>query len=207
MKRNTFPLAFAGLAAIVAVAMVVVAMLGEAERGGGHPEGERDAPKAAPVNQVTSGGYTFSIGLIPEAGTVGELVTIQGRVTDPSGALVKNVHFELVSHHLEDDVPIFQTAFVAPDGIFSWGNQFWDGTEHELRITASPGPGAAVPFSPLALRREVEVEAIAPSLWVQLRAMLWLLLPVALGMAIGIPLGLRRTVGRTMAMRRSPVPA
>jgi hypothetical protein len=202
MTRNPLALALAGLAAIVAVALLVVAFLGEGERGGGHAGEEHDSAAAPRANDVTSGGYRLAISLSPEAGKVGEIVTISGRVTDPSGQPVRNVRYELVSHHLEDDVPVFRTGFVSADGTFSWGNQFWDGTEHELRIAASPADPSAA-FPQLRLTRVVDVEAVAPPLGVQVRALLWLLLPVALGTAIGIPLGLRAPRRPATNLRRS----
>ncbi len=191
MTRNPLAMAIAGLASILAVALLVVAFLGEGERGGGHGADEHgDQQKTPPVNEASSGGYRLIINLSPDEGKVGEVMNISGRVTDPSGAQVRNVRYELVSHHLEDDVPIFRSTIVAPDGTFSWGNQFWDGTEHELRISASSAdPGTT--FPQLRLNRVVDVEAVPPPVGVQLRALLWLLLPVALGTAVGIPLGLR----------------
>lgn len=200
MRRSPFGLIIAGAAAIIAIALLIIAVLGEGQRSPGHG-GEEAAPRPAPQNEVTAGGVRLNVTLSPEAGKVGEVVNIQGRVTDASGAPVRNVRFELISHHLEDDVPIFRTAFVAPDGTFSWGNQFWDGTEHELRITASPGPDASAQFGPLALRRVVEVEPVPPSVGNQLRALFWLLLPVALGLAIGVPLGLRAPAARRTSVR------
>ncbi|MBI3973069.1 MAG: hypothetical protein HY332_17460 [Chloroflexi bacterium] len=205
MKRNPLAWAIAGVAAIAAIALLVVAVIGEGERYGGHGE-EEHAPQAAPQREVTNGGYKLSITLTPDAGKVGEVVTIVGRVADASGNMVRNVRFELTSHHLEDDVEVFKTTFVAPDGVFNWGNQFWDGTEHEIRITASPGPEASAQFAPLTLRRIVEVEAVPPSVGVQVRAMLWLLLPVALGLAAGIPLGLRAP-RRATTFERTPAAA
>jgi hypothetical protein len=201
MRRTPFGLIFAGAAAIIAVALLVVTLLGEQQRHG-HGGGEA-APGPAPQREVTSGGARLAVTLTPEEGKVGEVVTIQGRVTDASGAAISNVRFELISHHLEDDVDIFKSTFVSPDGTFTWGNQFWDGTEHELRITASAGPDAAQPFGPLTLRRVVAVEPVPPPLGVQIRAMVWLLLPVALGLVVGAPLGLRAPAGRP-AVRSRP---
>lgn len=205
MNRSPFAIIFAGLAAIVAIALLVVAFLGEGQRHGGHEEGEA-APAAAPQREVTAGGFRLNVTLSPEAGTVGEVVTIQGKVTDATGANVRNVRFQLVSHHLEDDVDIFKTTFVAPDGIFNWGNQFWDGTEHEIRITATAAPDASAQFPTLSLKREVAVTPLPPPMWVQIRALLWLLVPVIVGLAIGIPLGLRQPLGRP-SVQQAPAAA
>lgn len=196
MNRSPFAMIFAGLAAIIAVALLVVVFLGESERGGGHEAEEGHAPAAAPQAEATGGGFRLSVSFSPVEGTVGEVVTIQGRLTDMAGNNVRNVRYTLTSHHLEDDVDIFKTSFVAPDGIFNWGNQFWDGTEHEVIVAAAPGPDASAQFSPLTVRREVAVTPLAPPMWVQIRALLWLLLPVVIGLAIGIPLGLRQPLGR-----------
>ena len=207
MSRNPVAMLIAGLAAIVAIALLVVAFLGEGQRGGAHVAEEHEAAAPAPrQNNVTNGGYRLAISLSPDAGVVGEVVTITGRVTDASGQPVRNVRYELISHHLEDDVPIFRSTIVAPDGTFSWGNQFWDGTEHELRITASSADPAAS-FPQLRLVRVVDVEPLPPPVGVQVRALLWLLLPVALGTAIGIPLGLRAPARSVTNLRQTTATA
>jgi hypothetical protein len=206
MGRNPIALIVGGVAAIIAVALLVIAVLGEGQRYG-HGGEEEPAAAPAPPREVTAGGVRLNVTLNPEEGKVGEVVTIQGRVTDMSGAPIRNVRFELISHHLEDDVPIFRTTIVSADGTFNWGNQFWDGTEHELRITASPGPDASQQFSPLTLRREVVVEAVPPTVGNQLRSRFDLLLPVAIGLAVGIPLGLRVPAGRPATVRSSAATA
>ena len=208
MTRSPLALAVGGLAAIIALGLLVVVILGEGQRGGVHEAEEEHAPAAAPQREVTAGGFRLALTLFsPEEGTVGEVVTIQGRVTDMAGNAVRNVRYQIASHHLEDDVDIFKTSFIAPDGVFNWGNQFWDGTEHEIIITATPAPDASAQFPPLTLRREVAVTPLPPPVGVQLRALLWLLLPVALGMAVGLPLGLRAPMRARTNLRESAATA
>jgi hypothetical protein len=201
MRVNPLTWAIGGAAAIVAIALLVVLVMGETQRYGAHGAEHEAAPAVPPQREVSSGGFRLTVTLSPEEGKVGEVVTIQGRVTDAAGAPVRNVRFEVVSHHLEDDADVFRATFLSPDGTFTWGYPFWDGTEHEIRVTAAPGPDASAPFSPLTLRRVVAVEPVPPPIGVQLRAMFWLLLITAAGLAVGLPLGLRAPMRGRVAVR------
>lgn len=187
--RRTIGILAGAAALVVAVVLGAITIIGETERQGAHGEGEAKAP---PVREVASSGVRLTVDVRPEHGKVGEVVQITGRLVDAStGEAVRNVQYQLVAWHLEDDVPVFRTRIGSADGTFRWGHQFWDGTEHEVRIIAQPGEGASRQFPALTLRRVVEVEAVPPAIFVQVRALLYLVAITAVGLVVGIQIGLR----------------
>jgi hypothetical protein len=194
--RRQIGLAVGALALVLALVLGVIAILGETQRHGAH---ETEEAKAPPVREVTAGGVRLTVDVQPPAGKVGELVQITGRLVDAAtGEAVRNVRYQLVAWHLEDDVPVFRTTIGSADGTFAWRHQFWDGTEHEIRVIATPGEGTTRQFAPLTLRRAIAVEAVPPPLFVQLRALVYLLVVTAVGLVIGIQIGLR--TGRRSAV-------
>lgn len=193
--------AVGALALIVVLVLGVVAIVGEGERQAGHEAGSEEGKASPPVREATAGGVKLTVDVTPDEGKVGELVQIAGRLVDAAtGEPVRNVRYELVAWHLEEDKPVFRARIGSADGTFSWGHQFWDGTEHELRIVASPGDGGSRQFAPVTLRRVVAVEPVPPSVPVQLRALLYLLAVTAVGLVVGIQVGLR-TGRRSAALR------
>lgn len=181
-------LALGAIAAVLIVALLILAVIGEGARSGGE-EAAAGPPATA---SATTGNVRLDLSLSPAHARVSEVVTITGKLVNTStGNAIKNAQFELVSLHVEDNLSVFETTVVGTEGTFSWGVQFWDGAEHELTITARPAPGASGQFEPVELQHLVDMEGIAPPLWVQIRATLYLVGVAAVGLVIGIPLGSR----------------
>ena len=193
------------IAAVVTVALVIwLVVPGEIERSGG---GGKASEAPAATTSATTGNARLDVTLLPGAARVSEVVMVTGRLVDTtSGRPIKDVHFDLKSWRLEDDLAVFKATVGAVDGTFTWGEQFWDGAEHELRITARPAPGASVQSAPVELKSLVDVEGIAPPLWVQIRATLYLVAVAAIGLVIGIPLGgrIRGVFARPQRRAREP---
>ena len=181
-------LALGAIAAVLVVALLVLAVIGEGERSGG----EEEAAGPPTTTSAMSSDARLEVTLSPPHAKVSEVVMVTGKLVDTrTGAPIKQAQFQVVSWHVEDDFAVFDSTVGAIEGTFMWGVQFWDGAEHELRITARPAPGASVQFAPVTLNHLVEVEGVAPPLWVQIRATLYLVAVAAVGLVIGIPLGAR----------------
>src|SRR6185295_18163187 len=98
----------------------------------------------------------------PSAITPAQPANLTARLTDLNGTPIKDVYFEVSIVQIEDDKTVFATGTDATDGQFSWGHDFWDGTEHTVKIVASPAAGAAAQFQPVTLEHVVPVTALAP---------------------------------------------
>ena len=184
---------------VLIILLLVLAIIGEDERSGGD-EAVAGPPATA---STTKDAIRLELSLLPGHAKVSEMVTIAGKLVDTNtGERIKDVQFDLVSLHVEDNLSVFEATVASIDGTFSWGVQFWDGAEHELRITARPALRASGQFGLIELKHLVEVEGIAPPLWVQIRATLYLVAVAAVGLVIGIPLGSR--IRGSLARPRQP---
>ncbi len=130
----------------------------------------------------------------PSAITPAQPATLTGSLTDASGAPIRNVHYEMSILQIEDDKTVFATGTNSLDGTFSWNNDFWDGSEHNLKIVASPAAGSSVQFEPVTLEHVVDVTALAPPMRVKILGLLYLSAVVALGLVVGLMLARRRAL-------------
>jgi len=200
MSRRTLGLLIGGLAAILAIGLLIVTFLGETERGGGLAEEPNPAAQTPPNRQAANSQVRFTLQVEPDAPAVGEVVTLNGRLVDAqSGQPVRNVRYEVTGQHLEDDVALFTAKFASLDGTFAWGYHFWDGVEYELRINVSPQPDSSVQFSPLSFRGPLAVEAVAPPVSIQVRSLLYLVGITGLGLLAGLWLSRLRPARASVA--------
>ncbi len=130
----------------------------------------------------------------PSAITPSQPAILTGLLTDSNGAPIRNVHYEMSIVQIEDDKTVFATGTDSLDGAFAWNNDFWDGSEHNLKIVASPTAGSNVQFEPVTLEHVVEVTALAPPMRVKVLGLLYLSAVVALGLVAGLMLARRRTL-------------
>jgi hypothetical protein len=149
--------------------------------------GGSDVAQSEPFNEsATDGDLTLTYAMNPGAGRVGTLNTLSFQATDSSGALAPETVFELKLWHIEDEKPVFTTRLYAPDGQTGFKFQFFDGAEHEVRVTASNARGS------VDLTRIVEVEGIDPPLPVKIKTTIYLVLVSFVGVLIGLRLQIIR---------------
>jgi hypothetical protein len=72
---------------------------------------------------------------------------------------VANVDYALTFHHIEDEKEVFSTRFFSPEGTVEWGQQFFDGADHRVTLTATSTDGL---FDPITAEMVIGVEAIQP---------------------------------------------
>lgn len=108
------------------------------------------------------------------------------------GQPVSGTEFELVFHHIEDDKQVFQTGSGSTEGVWVWGQQFFDGAEHLVSVRATGGA------SQITADLTVAVEGISPPGDTIFRSMLLLLAVVAFGMVLGYVFGVRAGGGRNL---------
>jgi len=132
--------------------------------------------------QASANGMTLSFAMNPGAGKVGMINDLTFSVKDAAGQPVPNTVFEVAFWHIEDDKPIFSTQLFGKQGSANLDFQFFDGAEHEVRVTASNAAGK------VQLTRTVEVEAIHPPMPVKVKTLLYFIFIAFIGILIGFRL-------------------
>ena len=151
--------------------------------------------KLSETASASSAGAKLALSIqSPSAITPSQPAALTGSLTDASGAPIRNVHYEMSIVQIEDDKTVFATSTDSLDGAFVWNNDFWDGSEHNLKIVASPAAGSSTQFEPVTLEHVVEVTALAPPLRVKVLGLFYLSAVVALGLAAGLTLARRRAL-------------
>ena len=110
---------------------------------------------------------------------------MSGALTDASGNQVEGVRFDISAFHLEDEKNMASFSFVAPDGAFSLGFQFFDGAGHRVSVKALPAEGAAA-FEPVIAESEIDVAGFDPPLGVKIKTIGYLVLIVLVGVIVGL---------------------
>ncbi len=120
--------------------------------------------------------------------TVGKLANFALEVIDKkTGESIKDVNLKIKTIHLEHQQTVFSYESV-PDntGKLIWKQQFTDGSDHQLEVEVSPQVNSKNQFPPFAVFKEIEVEAMAPSLLVRLISMGYLTVIIVLGLLLGM---------------------
>lgn len=141
------------------------------------------------VKSAENSQVKLTVNVNPGMSTVGHLTKFTGQIVDKAtGQPVTNVLVKINVHHMEEgeDFDVLHTEFVATDGSFSFDNNFWDGAEHRLTFTVEPTAASSIKFTPVVAEFPVEVMGVQPPQNVQVKAMIFLLLLIALGMVAGV---------------------
>jgi hypothetical protein len=118
---------------------------------------------------------------------VGKLATQTVKVTNSStGKPVTDVRVGVKSIALESDALMFAYQGV-PDttGKLIWSEQFFDGAPHQVTARVTPLESASRKFKPLQVSQEIEVEAIAPPLFVRFISLSYFTLIFVVGLIAG----------------------
>jgi hypothetical protein len=172
-------------AALAAVLLLLLALSPGTALAHDPDEGGEGHGEAITVSQ-TEGPLHATLTVTPGRGAVGTLNSIAVRLTNPDGTPASG-EATLVAWHLEDEMTVYRFHLpVGADGVARLKVQFFDGAEHELRLTARTRDGREV-----TLRTPIEVEGFSPPLWLKLRVLTLLLSVVAVGLVLGFWLGNR----------------
>ncbi|MCR9141830.1 MAG: hypothetical protein NXI24_06230 [bacterium] len=125
--------------------------------------------------------------------TVGDIAYLVLRL-ERGGRPVRGAQFQLSFDHIEDDKLVFETNSGATDGSWVWGQQFFDGAQHRVRILARERSGGEA----LDAQFVVAVEGLSPPAGSIFRSLFLLLSVVALGMVAGYWFGVRGAAGRNL---------
>lgn len=152
------------------------------------PAHQHDHPAHSHVAATTEALKGSQAGLTLSGDTyafVGQLATQTVTATNPqTGQPLVNAPLTIRTVSLEDDELIFQhRAKTDAQGQFTWREQFFDATTHQVMVEVQP-PSATM-AQPLTVSQRVEVEGKQPPLLVRFITLSYMLIVVGLGVAVG----------------------
>lgn len=121
--------------------------------------------------------------------SVGQMASLQVKLTDSQTNLpVSDAVFDIKATALENNWVAFAYQGV-PDaqGLLAWQEQFFDGAPHKIEVKVSPKiDGISRQFQPFQVTKEIEVEGIAPPLFVRFVGLLYFTGVLSLGLILGL---------------------
>ncbi|BAU15939.1 unknown protein (plasmid) [Leptolyngbya sp. NIES-3755] len=126
---------------------------------------------------------------------VGQPAQLQVSVIDSQTKQpVPDVQLKVTTTQLENNWTAFAyEGLNDAAGQFSWQQQFFDGAPHKVEVEVSPSSNAVRKFQPFQVTQTIDVEGVAPPLWVRLIGLSYLVGIVGLGLALGLILRRQRT--------------
>ncbi|MBD2690751.1 hypothetical protein [Anabaena catenula] len=120
--------------------------------------------------------------------TVGKLANLAVEVKDSTtGAAIKDVGLQVKAIALEDNLTVFAyNGFPNQEGKLIWQEQFFDGAPHKVEVEAISLPESKRQFPAMKVAQSVEVEGIAPPMYIRLIGLFYFTAIVGMGMAIGL---------------------
>lgn len=178
------------VAIVTLLAINISAEVAEAH-GSEHHSNSREA--VAPSSQQSQG---LDISLDGDKNaTVGKLANLALQVKDAAtGQPITNVALQVKAIATEHNLTVFDYKGIPDEqGKLTWQEQFFDGSPHTIEVEATPLSGSSRQFAPVKVAQEVEVEAIAPPIYIRLIGLFYFTAFVGIGMAIGLLIQRRRT--------------
>jgi hypothetical protein len=189
-------LLLSGLIVLAIAALLYVNVSAEiAESGMGHAH----AHSTLHTEKTDNSGIVQSQGLSARllgdtSATVGQAASLEVQVIDTqTNQPATDVLLNVKATQLEDEWIAFAYKAV-PDskGQLKWLSQFFDGAPHSIEVEVSPQPNAPRQFKPFQVKRKIEVEGIAPPLYIRLIALTYLTGIVVFGLLMGLGIQRRR---------------
>lgn len=116
--------------------------------------------------------------------TATQTVQVRDAVTDNP---VTNVILKVQAIALEDQAVMFAyQGQLDANGQLTWQEQFFDGAPHRVSAEVMPAQGSGQKFQPFQVSHEVEVQAIAPPIYVRLITLFYFTAVFAVGLIAGL---------------------
>ncbi|MDZ8065006.1 MAG: hypothetical protein RMY64_05105 [Nostoc sp. DedQUE08] len=183
------------LSALTVVAIVTLLVINiSAEVAEAHgSEHHSTSTEAIPPSSQKSQGLEINLEGDKNA-TVGKLANLALQVKDTAtGQPVTDVALQIKAIATEHNLTVFDYKGIPDEqGKLTWLEQFFDGSPHKIEVEATPLPGSSRQFTPVKVAQEVEVEAIAPPIYIRLIGLFYFTTFVGIGMAIGLLIQHRR---------------
>ena len=186
-------LLLSALTVVAIVSLLVINISAEVAEAHGSKHHSSSTEAIAPSSQKSQG---LEINLEGDKNaTVGKLANLGLQVKDSvTGQPIRDVALQVKAIATEHNLTVFDYKGI-PDqqGKLMWLEQFFDGSPHKIEVEATPLPGSSRQFTPVKVAQEVEVEAIAPPIYIRLIGLFYFTAFVGIGMAIGLVIQHRRT--------------
>ncbi|AFY91044.1 hypothetical protein [Chroococcidiopsis thermalis] len=181
-------LLLSGAVAIAIAALLIVNISAElAESGVSTSHTVQGKPQAGSRAVVQSQGLELRL-LGDTNTTVGKIANLQAEAIDtqthqPATDVILNVK----TTQLEHEWVVFAYQGI-PDatGKLTWQQQFFDGAPHKVEVEVAPHSNAIRKFHPFRVKREIEVEGVAPPLSARLTTLALFASIIAIGLVIGL---------------------
>ncbi|BBD65433.1 hypothetical protein NIES4072_08920 [Nostoc commune NIES-4072] len=186
-------LLLSALTVVAIVTLLVINISAEVAEAHGSEHHSNSTEVIAPSSQKSQG-LEINLGGDKNA-TVGKLANLSLQVKDSAtGQPIKDVALQVKAIALEHNLTVFDYKGIPDEqGKLAWLEQFFDGSPHKIEVEATPLPGSSRQFAPVKVAQEVEVEAIAPPIYIRLIGLFYFTAFVGIGMAIGLLIQHRRT--------------
>jgi hypothetical protein len=186
-------LLLSALTVVAIVTLLVINISAEVAEAHGSKHHSNSSEAVAPSSQKSQG---LEISLDGDKNaTVGKLANLALQVKDPAtGQPITDVALQIKAIATEHNLTVFDYKGIPDEqGKLTWLEQFFDGSPHKIEVEATPLTGSNRQFPPVKVAQEVEVEAIAPPIYIRLIGLFYFTAFVGIGMAIGLLIQHRRT--------------
>ena len=186
-------LLLSALTVVAIVTLLVINISAEVAEAHGSEHHPSSSEVIAPSSQKSQG---LEISLDGDKNaTVGKLANLALQVKDTAtGQPITDVALQVKAIATEHNLTVFDYKGIPDEqGKLTWLEQFFDGSPHKIEVEATPLPGSNRQFAPVKVAQEVEVEAIAPPIYIRLIGLFYFTAFVGIGMAIGLLIQHRRT--------------
>ncbi|MDZ8091686.1 MAG: hypothetical protein RMZ42_07065 [Nostoc sp. DedQUE05] len=185
-------LLLSALTVVAIVTLLVINISAEVAEAHGSGHHSTSTETIAPSSQKSQG---LEINLEGDKNaTVGKLANLALQVKDvTTGQPITDVALQIKAIATEHNLTVFDYKGIPDEqGKLTWLEQFFDGSPHKIEVEATPITGSSRQFTPVKVAQEVEVEAIAPPIYIRLIGLFYFTTFVGIGMAIGLLIQHRR---------------
>ncbi|MEH2328584.1 hypothetical protein [Nostoc sp.] len=184
-------LLLSALTVVAIITLIVINISAEVAEAHGSEHHSNSTETIAPSSQKSQG---LEINLEGDKNaTVGKLANLALQVKDAATGQPANVALQVKAIATEHNLTVFDYKGIPDEqGKLTWLEQFFDGSPHKIEVEATPLPGSSRQFTPVKVAQEVEVEAIAPPIYIRLIGLFYFTAFVGIGMAIGLLIQHRR---------------
>ncbi|MEH1809303.1 hypothetical protein [Nostoc sp.] len=185
-------LLLSALTVVAIITLIVINISAEVAEAHGSEHHSNSTETIAPSSQKSQG-LEINLGGDKNA-TVGKLANLALQVKDAAtGQPITDVALQVKAIATEHNLTVFDYKGIPDEqGKLIWLEQFFDGSPHKIEVEATPLPGSSRQFAPVKVAQEVEVEAIAPPIYIRLIGLFYFTAFVGIGMAIGLLIQHRR---------------